>query len=335
MPRPPAYAHPIGVSLGDMVPPERIAARARELEQLGFSHLMIPEDYFYEPALVCVTLALAATDSVPIGTSIVSGLVRHPAVLAMEIAGISRAFPGRFRPGIGLGLPDWLRQMGVMPDKPVAALRESISSIRRLLAGETVDLDGTHISLHDITITHPATEHVPITVGVSGPMLLRLAGELADTTLLAASAGAAYIGWAREQVERGLARADRSPDDMAYSAVALTCVETDGRRARDAARPIFGGFMGEFGTNAMTDAYGITDELAAMIDRGGPDAVTAEMPDDWMEDLALVGTPDEVAAKARRWLDAGLDSICVFNPDERLEQRTLELVAEQVIPALR
>src|SRR5437763_6599248 len=172
MPRPPAYAHPIGVSLGDMVPPERIAARARELEQLGFSHLMIPEDYFYEPALVCVTLALSATDSVPVGTSIVSGLVRHPAVLAMEIAGISRAFPGRFRPGIGLGLPMWLRQMGLMPEKPVAALRESVTSIHRLLAGETISLQGKQVSLDQIGITHPARERRPIAMGVSGPMLL-------------------------------------------------------------------------------------------------------------------------------------------------------------------
>jgi hypothetical protein len=67
----PGFAHPIGVSMGDMVPPERIGA----------------------------TLALGATDSVPVGTSIVSGMVRHPAVLAMEIAGIGRVFPRRFRPG--------------------------------------------------------------------------------------------------------------------------------------------------------------------------------------------------------------------------------------------
>src|ERR1700733_10580321 len=138
----PRYEHPIGISLGDMVPPEQIGERAPRLERLGFTHLMVPEDYFFEPALVCVTLALAATESIPIGTSIVSGLVRSPAVLAMEIAGISRAFPGRFKPGIGLGLPEWLRQMGIYPEKPVAALRESISTIQRLLAGETVTLEG-------------------------------------------------------------------------------------------------------------------------------------------------------------------------------------------------
>ena len=128
----------------------------------------------------------------------------------MEIAGISRAFPGRFRPGIGLGLPEWLRQMGFMPEKPVAALRESVGSIRRLLAGETVSLDGTHFSLDRIGITHPATEGVPIAMGVSGPMLLRLAGQLADTTLFAASAGTGYFRFARAEVEKGL-RKGRPP----------------------------------------------------------------------------------------------------------------------------
>src|SRR6476661_10472310 len=225
MPSAPRYVHPIGVSLGDMVPPERIGGRARELEQLGFSHLMIPEDYFYEPALVCTTLALGATEAVPIGTSIVSGMVRHPAVLAMEIAGISRAFPGRFRPGIGLGLPDWLRQMGIMPAKPVAALRESVTSVRRLLAGETITVEGKHFSLDQIGITHPATEHVPIAMGVSGPMLLSLAGELADTTLFAASSGVEYFRFGRERVERGLRKAGRSLDAMSYATVALTHVD--------------------------------------------------------------------------------------------------------------
>ena len=317
------------------MPPERIGERARELEQLGYSHLMIPEDYWYEPALVCATLALAATEEVPVGTSIVSGLVRHPAVLAMEIAGISRAFPGRFRPGIGLGLPDWLRQMGLMPEKPVAALRESVGSVRRLLAGETVTLEGSRFSLDAIGITHPAVEPVPIAMGVSGPMLLRLAGELADTTLLAASSGEAYMRYARSQVERGLSRAGREPGAMRYSTIALTCVDRDGSRARELARPVLASFLGEFGTNTMTDAYGISDQLRDMIERLGADGIAAEMPGEWLEDLALVGSPAEVEAKIRTWLDAGLGSICVFFPDAELEEQTIQLVAESVIPAFR
>jgi alkanesulfonate monooxygenase SsuD/methylene tetrahydromethanopterin reductase-like flavin-dependent oxidoreductase (luciferase family) len=221
-----------------------------------------------------------------------------------------------------------------MPAKPVAALRESVSSVRRLLAGETISVEGKHFSLDQIGITHPATEHVPIAMGVSGPMLLSLAGELADTTLFAASAGVEYFRFGRDRVEQGLAKADRPLDAMSYATVALTCVDPDGDRARAAARPILGSFLGEFGVNTMTDAYGISDQLAALIERHGADAVADEMPDQWLEDLTLVGTPAEVVVKMRRWLDGGVDSICIFWPDPELEDSTFRHVAEQVIPAL-
>src|SRR4029453_7411006 len=142
-------------------------------------------------------------------------------------------------------------------------------------------------TLDRIAITHPAVEHVPITMGVSGPMLLRLAGELADGVLLAAGAGADYIRFAREQVGEGCARAGRADGSVAFSTVAMTCVDEDGDRARAALRPMFSGFLAEFGVNTMTDAYGISDQLTDMIERGGADVVEAEMPDAWMDDLTL------------------------------------------------
>ena len=87
--------------------------------------------------------------------------------------------------------------------------------------------------------------------------------------------------------------------------------------------------------NILTDAYGISEQLTAILERGGPAGVAAEMPDEWLEDLTLVGTPAEVVEKMRRWLAAGLDSICIFLPDDDLERDTLELVAKEVIPAIR
>ena len=47
----------------------------------------------------------------------------------------------------------------------------------------------------------------------------------------------------------------------------------------------------------------------------------------------LVGTPAEVTAEIERWLDAGIDSIAIFLPHES-EPQTLQLVAEEVIPAI-
>jgi hypothetical protein len=63
---------------------------------------------------------------------------------------------------------------------------------------------------------------------------------------------------------------------MAYSTIALTCVDRDGARARAAARPILGSFLGEFGVNTLTDSYGISGQLTAILERDGPDAVTAQ-----------------------------------------------------------
>jgi len=254
-----ALNHPLGVAIGDMLPPEQIGATARWIETAGYSHVTVPEDCFYLPAQVGATLALNATEQIPVGTSIVSALTRHPAILAMEIAGISRAFPGRFWPGIGLGLPPWLEQMGIMPERPVAAMREAIESIQQLLAGGTVDLAGKTLTLDKITITHPAVEDVPLTMGVMSPMMLRLSGQIADATLFGASAGVTYF-------EQAMA-----------------------------------------------------------------DVVAREMPDQWIDDLALVGTPREVADKVLRWVDAGIDAIAVFLPHPS-EPDTLTLLAQEVIP---
>lgn len=329
---PRTLSHPIGVAIGDMTPPEQIPALARRLESLGYSHLTVPEDCFYLPAQVGATLALGATENVRIGTSIVSAMTRHPAILAMEIAGISRAFPGRFRPGIGLGLPPWLEQMGIMPERPVAAMRECVTSVKRLLAGETVTLDGKRFSLDAIRITHPATADVPIAMGVMSTMMLRLAGELADVTLLAASSGLDYFRYAIGEVEVGLERAGRTRDSMRFATIALACVDHDGERARAIARPVLAEFLAEFAEMRTVTEYGIGDELAVMVARGGADAIASEMPDRWIEDLMLVGTPAEVTAMIERWLAAGIDSIAIFLPHES-EPQTLQLVADEVIPA--
>jgi 5,10-methylenetetrahydromethanopterin reductase len=326
-----ALAHPLGVAIGDMLPPERIPENARWLEGLGFSHITVPEDCFYLPAQVGVTLALGATERIPVGTSIVSAMTRHPAILAMEIAGLARAYPGRFWPGIGLGLPPWLAQMGLMPDRPVAAMRDVIESVKQLLAGETVHHKSDAVTLDAIAITHPASEPVPITMGVMSPMMLRLAGQIAGATLFGASAGVKYFERAIAEVRTGLERAGRAEDAMAYRTIALASVDRDGARARRILRPVMAEFLAEFADMSTVTFYGISDELGHMVKRGGAEVVAAEMPDQWLEDLALVGTPREVADKVLGWVAAGIDAIAVFLPHES-ERDTLTLMAEEVVP---
>src|SRR5207248_3117660 len=84
----------VGLILGSLMPPESIREAAKLAEDLGYDELWCSEDYFYTAGISAVTAALGVTREIQVGTSIVSAVVRHPAVLAMEIATITRMFPG-------------------------------------------------------------------------------------------------------------------------------------------------------------------------------------------------------------------------------------------------
>ena len=171
---------PVGLLLGSMISPEQIPIAARLGEELGFDELWLAEDYFYTGGISAVTAALAATETIPVGTGIVAAPVRHPAVLAMEIATIARMHPGRFWPGIALGLPSRLRQMGLHPQSTLSAVRECVEAVRALTAGDEVTQDGKTFTFDRVQLTHPLAEPLPIYMGAVAPKMLRMAGAISD-----------------------------------------------------------------------------------------------------------------------------------------------------------
>jgi 5,10-methylenetetrahydromethanopterin reductase len=134
-------------------------------ERIGFDELWLVEDYFFTGAISAATAALSATERLPVGIGIVSAMVRHPAILAMEIATIARMYPGRFRPGIGLGVPAWLDQMGLRPKTQLSALRDCFTAVRDLLAGEAVTRNA-FFRFNGISLTYPPAASTPLYMGV-------------------------------------------------------------------------------------------------------------------------------------------------------------------------
>ena len=128
---------------------------------------------------------------------------RNPVAAAMEIATLGRLYPGRFIAGLGHGVPGWMEQIGALPAKPMRALEETTSSIRRLLAGERFSLEGEHVSLRDVGLEHLPRIPPPVVLGVRRPVGLRISGRSADGTILGEPSAPAYIHWARERIEEG------------------------------------------------------------------------------------------------------------------------------------
>ncbi len=304
-------ALPLGWVIDTATPPEKVAPIAALAEELGYAEILVAEDYFCGGGFSVAMTALNATKRVPVTLGIVSALSRHPSVLAMEIATVSRLFPGRFRPGISLGLPSWVRQMGYDPAAPATIVRECVTSVRALLSGEELTATGQYFSSSAIKLRHPPLEAVPLYLGVSGPQLLRVSGTYAEGTLINLTATPAFVRWAREQVALGMQSAGRT-NAHRFPVIALYAVDRDGAKAKEAARGVLSYVLAALGPTAITDLYGISEQLAEMIARGGAGTVAREMPQAWIEDMTISGAPEECAAKMRAFLAAGADALLLF-----------------------
>ena len=329
---------PVGAVIGSSLPPELIAPTAKKVEDLGFGEIWAPEDYFFNGGIASAAAILGATQSIPVGLGIISVMARHPAVSAMEIATLERLYPGRLMPGFGLGVPHWVGQMGLMPKSTLAALREGVGGVRRLLAGEEVTEEGRIFSFDAIKLVHPPQRVPGLHMGVVGPKMLNLSGEVADGTIISVLAGTDYVRWLGERVAEGQAKAGRTGDPHKVTTFALYAPDLDGEKAKAVIRPVTAFYLATMAESALASVYGITDELTDMVTRGGGDAadlVAREMPDQWVEDLVIAGTPDECADKIQALLDAGSDSVALFPFPEDRAGEVLELTAREVLPRLR
>ena len=324
---------PVGFALGSGTPPALLAPMAALGERLGFSELWISEDCFFTGAISGAAVALGATGRIPVGLSLTSAVVRHPAVLAMECATLAGAYPGRFWPGIGLGLSHGLHQMNLYPRSQLAAVRECITSVRALLEGETLDHEGALADFHGVSLSFPPPSPPPLFMGGHGPRMIELSGEVADGTLISIFAGTDYIRWARDRVAAGRATAGRSAGRSTMPVLALFCVDEDSARAKRELAPVMASFLTFMPRTSLGDVYGITDQVVALAD-GGPEAMLEGMPEQWLVDLCVVGDPVECADQIRRLLDAGGDSVVLFPAPMERSEEMLELAAREILPRL-
>ncbi len=324
----------IGLVLGSAVAPGHLMAAARQAESGGFDEVWLAEDFFFTGGISGASVVLGATERISVGLGIVSAVVRHPALLGMEISTISAAYPGRFTAGIGLGVPAWIRQMGLYPQSPLATMRASVTSVQKLLRGETLDIDDDVFDFHDVSLTYPERgAPTPIQMGVSGPKMLALSGEIADGSILSVSASHEYVRWARSRIDEGRQQAGRT-DRHRVTVFAIYSVDEDPAVARAAVRgPL--AFYRSVGTNALSDVYGISEELRGLIDLGGYESVLKGMPDQWVEDLTIAGSPAEVVAKIEAFYEAGADCVALYPMPSDEVDRMLALTAEEVLPQMR
>ncbi|MEU8657591.1 LLM class flavin-dependent oxidoreductase [Actinoplanes philippinensis] len=176
----------VGAIALPQLPPERFRGVVEAAEEAGLEELWLWEDCFLTSGVATVSAALAWTERLTVGVGLLPVPLRNVAIAAMEFATLHRLFPGRARIGVGHGVQDWMGQVGARVASPMTLLREHVTALRGLLAGERVTVDGRYVHLDGVALDWPPAAAAPVLVGASGPKTLRLAGEIGDGVIISA-----------------------------------------------------------------------------------------------------------------------------------------------------
>lgn len=308
----------IGMVFDRSFPAGAIGEYATRCEDSGIEQVWIIEDCFFTAGVSLAATALAVTDSLKAGIGIMPAVARNPAITAMEIATLANIAPGRFVPGIGHGVQEWMGQMGVRTPSPLTTLDETITTVKRLLAGDEVTFDGRQVHLDRVQLDQPPDQVPPVLAGVQQAKSLALAGRVADGVILVEGAGPAYVDWALDRAGR--------PDEFEVVTFTMLSVADD---RRDAYRPLCG-FVAEL-IHARRPAFTVLpffDEMLARVTDDGPDALV-DMPADHWQAIGAIGTMDDALAHVAALEDAGVGSVNIFpGPTLDIAWEQLPLVAD-------
>lgn len=261
----------------------------------GFASYWMPQIFSLD-ALTALAVVSRDVPDIRLGTAVVPTYPRHPMMLAQQALTVSQVSSGRLDLGIGLSHKPVVEGMWGLPfDKPIGHMRDYLAVLMPLLRGHSVSHGGDQVTGRG-AIDVPA-DAPPVYIAALGEQMLKLAGEVADGTLLWMT-GAVTI---REHtapiiVAAAEAAGRRAPRVLASLPVCLTD-DVEAARSRAAQEFI---------------VYGQLPSYRAMLDReglGGP------------EDLALIGDLATITEGLQRLFDAGATTV-VANVFGRQGERT-------------
>lgn len=182
----------LGVAANGVVKARELVDTARQAEAIGYSALVLPDHLIeqHAPIPVLATVA-AATERLRIGTFVLNVDLRHPVVLAQELASLDVLSEGRLEIGIGAGWNRAEYDAAGLTFAPVATrvarLAEAVAVLKGCFGDGPFSFAGSHyrVTEHDGQPTPVQRPHPPLLIGGGGRRTLTLAGQQADIVGLA------------------------------------------------------------------------------------------------------------------------------------------------------
>ena len=302
-------------------------ALAQAAEAAGFDQFWVSHDLFLRSSSVILPIVARATEKIEIGSCIFNPYTINPAELAMFAATMDELSGNRFNLGLAAGAKEFLGWVGLAQERPLTAMRETITIVRRLLSGEPADLNGQFVQWSpEAFLRFPAPRMTPIYVGAMGPKMLGLAGEMGDGVLPLLFPPEHFFT-VKPLVDAGIARRPATLSKLDFATCIWVSLSADGEAAkRTLAQKIayYGSSLGPL-ILAQLD-LSIEDfspiQYALNVERDEAKAVA--MVDERMMRIGIVGQPSDVIDRLEPLVAAGAQHLS-FGPP--LGPEPLEAVA--------
>ena len=272
-----------------------------ELAELGYDDVWSSEANGTD-AFTPLALASTWAPSLRLGCAIVPAFTRGPGLMAMSVASMAEAAPGRFLFGIGTSSDVIVERWNGIPfDQPYQRTRDMVRFLRAALSGEKVTEDYETFSVKGFRLGRVPAQQPKILVGALRQGMLRLAGKEGD---------GAIINWLSADDVRTVAPfVHEGGDGKEIVARIFVCPSEDADTVRSFGRMAVSAYLNVPVYAAFHEWLGRGDQLKAMWEAwkaGDRKAAVAAIPDEVVDDLIVHGSPEACRAHIQRYLDAGV-----------------------------
>jgi probable F420-dependent oxidoreductase len=306
-----------------------LPATARDIEARGYAAIWASE-VAHDPFLQLLA-AGQATERLQVGTAIAVAFARSPMTLAHTAYDLQRYTKGRFILGLGTQIKAHVERRFSMPwTAPAARMREFVGALHAIWNAwqhkSPLRFQGEHYRHTLMTPMFSPPPHdfgaPPVYLAAVGPLMTRLAGEVADGLLVHGFTTERYL---RERtlpaLEEGLRTAGRSRDQVAVTLPGLVVsgrTEEEMAAAAAAVKATVAFYGSTPAYRSVLELHGwedLADELHALSVGRREDKWTAMrdlVDDEVLAAFAVVAEPDDVAAGVRQRFDDVVDRFSVY-----------------------
>ncbi|WP_268814624.1 TIGR03564 family F420-dependent LLM class oxidoreductase [Streptomyces olivochromogenes] len=259
-------------------------------ERAGLDTAWVPQIPTDFDALTAVALMGARTERIEIGTAVVPLQTQHPIALARQALSAQGAAGGRLALGLGPS-HHWIIQdmLGLPYERPAAFTRDYLEVLDAALRGPgPVDVENGTFTVHNPLDLAPVAP-LPVLLAALGPVMLALAGERADGTVLWMADERAVADHVVPRITKAADGAGRTAPRIVAGIPVCLCRPAEADAARERANRILG-------------EAEVSPNYQRLLDHGDARDIG---------DLCAAGDETAIAARFRRFADAGVTDLSV------------------------